>query len=163
MRSPHARQRPRSATQDTTGTLSTGATGVPQLGQRDRGRITDSRRGTRWMTTFRNDPTASPRTPHTTARNAVTMRTLTPRSFALAHPSTGAAGGVSRLAVVRRSPTAVFGAACALLLPLLLTSGIAEPPWTARYAFLAVEIAVGVPLLLALLRLRDLRAPATAA
>src|SRR5215216_3548764 len=58
-----ARQRPRSSSQPATGTLSRQATGVPQAGQRDPGRTSDSRRGTRWMTTLANDPAARPRRP----------------------------------------------------------------------------------------------------
>src|SRR5215217_5580202 len=58
-----ARQRPRSSSQPATGTLSRQATGVPQEGQRDPGRTSVSRRGTRWMTTWANDPAARPRRP----------------------------------------------------------------------------------------------------
>ena len=62
------RQRPRSSSQPSNGTLSCQAIGAPQDGQRDPGRATDSRRGTRWMTTLANDPAASPSIPATTRR-----------------------------------------------------------------------------------------------
>src|SRR5581483_4839624 len=45
-----------------------------QLGHRERGRTTDSWRGTRYTTTFRNEPTARPSTPATIATSAVTVR-----------------------------------------------------------------------------------------
>jgi hypothetical protein len=52
--------------------LSRGEIGVPHDGHADGGDTTDSRRGTRWMTTFRNDPTISPNTAHSA--------TITPRT-----------------------------------------------------------------------------------
>src|SRR3954470_22267684 len=69
---PQCRQRPRRSSQDTTGMSSRGVIGSSHLGQCDRGRTTDSPRGTRQMTTLRNDPMSSPNTPHTTARYVVT-------------------------------------------------------------------------------------------
>src|SRR4051794_21559678 len=51
---------------------SRGAIGCSHLGQCDRGRTTDSPRGTRQMTTLRNDPMSRPNRPHTTARYVVT-------------------------------------------------------------------------------------------
>jgi len=51
---------------------SRGVIGSPHLGQCDRGRTTDSPRGTRQMTTFRNDPMSRPKIPQTTAANVVT-------------------------------------------------------------------------------------------
>jgi hypothetical protein len=41
---------------------------VPHFGQRDRGVTMLSPAGTRWITTFRNDPTTKPRTAQTTIR-----------------------------------------------------------------------------------------------
>src|SRR5579859_1671801 len=48
--------------------LSRLASSVSQPGQLDRGRTIETFRGTRWMTTFRNEPTAKPRRPHDTRR-----------------------------------------------------------------------------------------------
>src|SRR5687768_8547051 len=54
------RQRPRSRTQETSGTLSRDRMGAPQLGHRERGRTIDSPRGTRWTATVRKLPKTSP-------------------------------------------------------------------------------------------------------
>src|SRR6266542_2209550 len=51
---------PRSSSQPNTGTLCRLRIGRPQEGQRDAGRTSDPPRGTRYTTTFRNEPTASP-------------------------------------------------------------------------------------------------------
>src|SRR4051794_37524187 len=69
---PQCRQCPRSSSQDTRGMSSRGAIGALQPGQCERGVTTDSPRGTRQMTTFRNDPISRPNTPQTTAVNVVT-------------------------------------------------------------------------------------------
>src|SRR6476661_8155783 len=58
---PQLRHRPRSATHDTTGTLSRGRTGAPHDGQCDGGCRIDSPFGTRAITTFAKEPTARPR------------------------------------------------------------------------------------------------------
>src|SRR4051812_38460058 len=47
--------------------LSRSASCVPHFGQRDRGRTTDSRFGTRSITTLRNEPTTRPSTPQIAA------------------------------------------------------------------------------------------------
>src|ERR1035437_5492925 len=60
MGAPQRRQRPRRSSQDTTGTLSKNATGVPQEGQREPGWTTESPRGNRWMHTFAKEPTIAP-------------------------------------------------------------------------------------------------------
>jgi hypothetical protein len=73
---PHSRHFPRSSSHDTMGTLSRAATGWSHSGQRERGATTDSFRGTRWITTLRNEPTASPSTPQATASSAITVRRL---------------------------------------------------------------------------------------
>src|SRR5436309_2664955 len=52
----------------------------------------------------------------------------------------------------------LVGAGLALVLPLLTISVVVEPSWLPRYALLAVEAAVGVPLLFALLRTTARRA-----
>src|SRR4051794_38398552 len=65
------RHLPRSSSQLRTGMLSRGAMNVPQLGQADGGRTTDSPRGTRQTTTFRNDPITSPRTAQKAASSAM--------------------------------------------------------------------------------------------
>src|SRR5690349_11460190 len=65
------RQRPRSNSQENRGTLSQGAIGVSHEGHFDRGATTDSLRGTRQITTLRNDPITRPKIPATTATNAV--------------------------------------------------------------------------------------------
>src|SRR3981081_2213383 len=57
---PQVRHFPPRISQEMTGILSRSANWVPQLGHLDRGRTIDSLRGTRWMTTLRNEPTASP-------------------------------------------------------------------------------------------------------
>src|SRR3954467_4887911 len=69
---PQWRHRPRRSSQDTTGMSSRGVIGSPHLGQCDRGRTTDSPRGTRQITTLRNDPISRPNRPQTTAVNVVT-------------------------------------------------------------------------------------------
>ena len=60
MGSPHPRQRPRSVSHEAMGMLSNQAMPAPHLGQRERGRTTDSSLGQREMHTFKNDPTAEP-------------------------------------------------------------------------------------------------------
>jgi hypothetical protein len=56
-RDPHSRQRPRSSSQESTGTLSRAAMSVPQAGQADRfGSVTVCCRGHRWIGTFANEP-----------------------------------------------------------------------------------------------------------
>ncbi len=50
--------------------LSYGLTATPQQGQCDAGRTSDSRRGSRYTTTLRNDPIIAPNTP---AKVAVSM------------------------------------------------------------------------------------------
>src|SRR5579872_6160780 len=77
MRAPQARHRPRRSSQERTGMLSRSAMGISHCGQRERGRTTDWRRGTRWMTTLRNDPTQMPTTPQITATTAVTASEAT--------------------------------------------------------------------------------------
>src|SRR3954453_17562538 len=72
IRALQCRQRARRSSQDTTGTLSLGAIGAPHEGQGHRGRTTDSPRGTRQMTTLRNDPMSRPNTPQKAAVNVVT-------------------------------------------------------------------------------------------
>src|SRR5512142_2204471 len=61
MRAPQWRQRPRSTNHDNTGTLSRGEMGVSQPGQCDGGATTDSPRGMRQITTFRNEPISRPK------------------------------------------------------------------------------------------------------
>ena len=56
----------------------------------------------------------------------------------------------------------LFGAALALLLPLLVLRVAFAPAWTPRYALLGLEAAVGVPVALALLRTRARRAAVAA-
>src|SRR3954452_952095 len=72
MRSPQCRQRPRSTSQDSTGTLSRGEIGVSQPGQCEGGRTTDSPRGTRQMTTLRKEPMTRPRSATRTRRTTYT-------------------------------------------------------------------------------------------
>src|SRR5918997_902452 len=60
MGSAHPRQRPRSASQLSTGTFSNHAISCSQRGQRERGRTTESPRGQREMQTFRNEPMQAP-------------------------------------------------------------------------------------------------------
>src|SRR5215207_3464522 len=57
------RQRPPSSSQLSSGRLSRQAIGVWPAGQRDPGRTSDSRRGTRWITTLANEPASSPARP----------------------------------------------------------------------------------------------------
>src|SRR3954468_7897994 len=77
MRLPQCRQRPRSRSQEMTGMLSRGAISVPQAGQCDGGRTMDSPRGTRQMTTLRNEPMRRPKIPQKPANVAVTGGRLT--------------------------------------------------------------------------------------
>src|SRR5690349_8688036 len=60
MPTPHERQRPRSTSQERTGTLSYQAISAPQAMQAEGGETTDRRSGTRAATTFRNEPSAWP-------------------------------------------------------------------------------------------------------
>src|SRR3954447_4347415 len=69
---PQVRHLPRSTSHDTTGMLSRFESCVLHDGQCERGVTSDSCRGTRQITTFRNDPTTSPYTPAITAMNSVT-------------------------------------------------------------------------------------------
>src|SRR5262245_19695979 len=55
-----ARQRPRRASQEATGTLSYQEIAAEQEGQRERGRTRDCSRGRRWTTTFRKLPYTQP-------------------------------------------------------------------------------------------------------
>src|SRR5205807_3138027 len=80
------RHLPRSSSHDASGMLSWGAIGVSHDGQCDAGCTTDSFRGTRQMTTLRNDPITRPKTPQMTATSAVT-RTLLPGSASSARES----------------------------------------------------------------------------
>jgi hypothetical protein len=63
--------RPRNASQETTGMLSTARSGVPHEGHRDRGWSTDCPSGTRWIRTVRKLPNTSPRGRNTAIRNAI--------------------------------------------------------------------------------------------
>jgi hypothetical protein len=63
---------------------------------------------------------------------------------------------------VRRPLLVVFAGACALLLPLLFSTVVMGTFWSPRYALLALEAAVGLPVLVALLR-TDCRSAAVAA
>src|SRR5215212_5159586 len=53
--------RPRSSRYEMRGKLSLGLMGSPQCGQWEAGHTTDSRFGTRWVTTFKKLPTTSPK------------------------------------------------------------------------------------------------------
>ena len=70
---PQQRERPRSSSQLSTGTLSRAAIGAPQAGQALPGRTTDSPAGTRCTTTLRKEPIRSP----STAASTTTTRTGT--------------------------------------------------------------------------------------
>src|ERR1700759_3595963 len=72
MQVPHLRQCPRSINHENTGMLSRFDSCVLHAGQCDLGVTSDSCRGTRQITTLRNDPTTSPYMPATTAMNSVT-------------------------------------------------------------------------------------------
>src|SRR5438876_1758039 len=73
MGSPQSRQRPRSSSQESTGTLSRARIGVPQDGHRDPGDTMDSRRPIRWTTTFKNEPTSRPPMPARIAASAMAV------------------------------------------------------------------------------------------
>ena len=64
------RQRPRSISQPSTGMLSCQAMALPQPGQRERGRMTDSSLGHRATQTLRNDPKTAPKAANTGAYQA---------------------------------------------------------------------------------------------
>src|SRR4051812_15691916 len=67
--------------------LSRGEICTPQLGQCEGGDTTDSPRGTRQITTFRNDPTRRPSTPATTtAKPYTTLPRCDERAEAAAQP-----------------------------------------------------------------------------
>ena len=68
-----ARQRPRSTSHDSTGTLSVARMCVPHAVQALGGKAMDRPMGTRYTTTFRNDPMSDPKRPTATA-------TVNPRS-----------------------------------------------------------------------------------
>ena len=61
----------RSSTQETTGMLSRGEIGASHCGHLEGGRRTDSPEGTRTITTFRNEPTASPKRASSGSRSAL--------------------------------------------------------------------------------------------
>src|SRR5665213_2991139 len=61
---------PRKRIQDSTGTLSRSRIGVWHKGQVERGLIIDSWSGTRYITTFKNDPMARPNSPQATMSKA---------------------------------------------------------------------------------------------
>src|SRR5579872_5879680 len=65
------------------GTLSSAERAWPHAGQRDPGKAMDSSRGTRWMTTLRNDPMAAPKSA------AVSSATIGQESEALFAVNTG--------------------------------------------------------------------------
>src|SRR3954447_20205050 len=89
MRVPQCRQRPRSRSQEMTGMLSRGAISVPQDGQCEGGRTMDSPRGTRQMTTLRNEPMRRPKIPQNAAKVAVTGGRLTGWESAGERPARG--------------------------------------------------------------------------
>src|SRR6478752_244334 len=89
MGQPQSRHRPRSATHDTTGTLSRGRTGAPHDGQCDGGCRIDSPFGTRAITTFANEPSARPRA---NARTRITIVAGAPIASILAGALTKNAG-----------------------------------------------------------------------
>src|SRR5579875_2592103 len=60
MRAPQLRHRPRSSSQPAIGTLSRGRIASPQEMHLDRGRMIDSPRGSRQITTLRKEPTTAP-------------------------------------------------------------------------------------------------------
>ena len=61
MGAPHSRHFPRSHSQLTSGKFSHIGIGFLHSGQNDRfGSLTDMPSGTRWMTTFKNDPMQAP-------------------------------------------------------------------------------------------------------
>src|SRR6266508_5480778 len=98
------RQRPRSRAQLTSGMLSRGAIALPHEGQREAGRTSDSLRGTRWITTFANDPNTRPSRPASMAAASGLMhRSLPAGASGVASPSTGRglAGGTWRLLLPR--------------------------------------------------------------
>src|SRR5207237_764657 len=66
------RHLPPSSSHDASGMLSCGAIGASHDGQCDAGCTTDSFLGTRQMTTLRNEPMMSPKTPQIVATSAVT-------------------------------------------------------------------------------------------
>jgi hypothetical protein len=72
IRAPQLRQRPRSNSQDTTGTLSQDLIDSLHTGQCEGGETIDSPRGTRQMTTLRNEPINSPKT----AQTAISTRAV---------------------------------------------------------------------------------------
>src|SRR6266480_7830899 len=92
MRTPQVRQRPRSQSHESTGTLSRHASSVPQLMQADAGRTTERRSGTRAATTFKKLPSAS------AGQNANRPRA---RSTLLLSARRGAALGLAREALRR--------------------------------------------------------------
>src|SRR5690606_39811680 len=63
MRAPQSRQRARSTSHDTKGMLSYQRIAWPHAPHVLAGRNTERPRGTRWMTTFRNDPMLEPNAP----------------------------------------------------------------------------------------------------
>ena len=64
---------------------------------------------------------------------------------------------------MRRPPLALFAAGCAFVLPLLFLTSMPVPSWSGRHAALALEAAVGLPVLVLLLVRSDVRGPAIAA
>src|SRR4051794_29182166 len=81
------RDRPRSSSQDSTGTLSRSAIGVPHVGQALRGRTTDRPAGTRTITTLRNEPISSPTSTAETTTKIATGRSAGPPVTASLNPA----------------------------------------------------------------------------
>src|SRR3990172_10312802 len=73
--------RPRSASHETAGILSTLRSGLPHVGQRDRGRRIDSPAGTRWIATVRNEPKTSPRGSATAMRKPTSTDVIGPARY----------------------------------------------------------------------------------
>src|SRR5712692_3123673 len=70
MAEPHVRHRPRSSRYERIGTLSLERIVVPHSGHADEGATTDTFRGTRSITTVRNEPKTRPNSPNAAIRNA---------------------------------------------------------------------------------------------
>src|SRR3990172_266107 len=73
--------RPRSASHEITGMLSTPRSGGANAGQRDRGRRIASPAGTRWIATVRNDPKTSPKGSATTIRKTTSTDVIGPGRY----------------------------------------------------------------------------------
>src|SRR5947209_4783263 len=106
------------------------------------------------MTTLRNEPTSSPKTPQSAVTKAVTGVTIPAASTDRRYGQAPMASS--------RSGTRLVAVATAFLVPVVFSTSLSSQVWSPRVALLLVLAAFGLPHLFPLLR-SDARRPALAA